>query len=74
MDCNHAAAVTPSDTVNIAASEWLSFANTGTQTLSITTIGGERVSILLPSGMWRIRASRVWSTGTSVTAIVAYWR
>jgi hypothetical protein len=27
----------------------------------------------LPSGMWPIRATRVWSTGTSVTSIVCYW-
>jgi hypothetical protein len=28
---------------------------------------------VLPSGMWPIRATRVWSTGTSVTSIVCYW-
>jgi hypothetical protein len=31
------------------------------------------VSIILPSGMWPIRATRVWSTGTTVTSIVCYW-
>jgi hypothetical protein len=71
----HAAPVTPSDSANLpAGTDYLSFVNTGgTQTLQITTLGGEVVSILLPSGMWPIRATRVWSTGTSVTSIVCYW-
>jgi hypothetical protein len=71
----HAVNVTPSDSVNLpAGSDYLSFVNTGgTQTLQITTLGGEIVSILLPSGMWRIRAKQVWATGTSVTSIVCYW-
>jgi hypothetical protein len=72
---NHAAAVTPSDTVTLpSGSAWLSFANSGTQTLIIDTVGGEvGVSILLPSGMWPIRAAKVRATGTTVTSIVAYW-
>jgi hypothetical protein len=72
---NHAALVTPSDTANLpAGSEFLSFVNSGTQTLQITTLGGEIVpNIILPSGMWRIRATRVWSTGTTVTSIFCYW-
>jgi hypothetical protein len=70
----HAANVTPSDSASLpAGSNYLSFANSGTQTLHITTVGGEDVSILLPSGMWPIRASKVWSTGTTVTGIVCYW-
>lgn len=71
---NHAAAVTPSDTLPLtAASTWLSFANSGTQTLKITTVSGEVISITLPSGMYPLRASQVWSTGTTVTNIVGYW-
>jgi hypothetical protein len=70
----HAATVTPSDSANLpAGSDYLSFANSGTQTLHITTLGGEDVSILLPAGMWPIRAKQVWSTGTTVTSIVCYW-
>lgn len=70
----HAAAVTKSDTADLpAASDWLSFSNTGAQTLKITTLGGEEVTITLPSGMYPIRATKVWSTGTSVTNIVEYW-
>jgi hypothetical protein len=72
---NHAAAVTPSDTVMLpSGSAWLSFANSGAQTLIIDTVGGEvGVSILLPSGMWPIRALKVRATGTTVTSIVTYW-
>ncbi len=70
----HALAVVPSDSVDIGhVTNYLSFVNSGTQTLRITTMGGEDVSILLPSGMWPIRAARVWSTGTTVTSIMAYW-
>ena len=71
---NHAAAVTPSDTVALpSGSAWLSFANSGAQVLIIDTVGGEiGVSILLPSGMWPIRAARV-RAATSVTSIVVYW-
>lgn len=75
MIANHAALVTPSDSVDLPSGTiYLSFVNSGTQTLQITTVGGEVVSgIILPSGMWPIRAKRVWSTGTSVTSIFAYW-
>ena len=71
----HAVNVTPSDTQALpAGTDFISFANSGSQTLTITTVGGEqRVSIVLPSGMWPIRASQVWATGTTVTSIVAYW-
>jgi hypothetical protein len=73
----HCAAVTPSDTGTLpAGTMWLSFAqNAGvTLTLQITTLGGEVVSgIILPGGMWPIRATRVWNTGTTVTAIYAWW-
>jgi hypothetical protein len=71
----HAALVTASDTVDLpAGSSSLSFSNTGSQTLHITTLGGEDITITgLASGMWPIRAKRVWSTGTTVTNIVAYW-
>ena len=72
---NHAAAVTPSDTVDLPAiSEWLSFVNSGALLLTITTPEGEKVGpIVVPTGMWPIRARRVWATGTSVTSIFEYW-
>lgn len=70
----HAALVTPSDTANLTAnSSWLAFANSGAQTLQVTMVGGEVVTITLPSGMWAIRAKRVWATGMTVTAIVEFW-
>ncbi len=53
--------------------DWLSFANSASQVLVIDTVGGEQaVSILLPSGMWPIRAQAIYST-TTVTSILAYW-
>jgi hypothetical protein len=75
MALANAAAVTPSDTAALpCGSAWLSFVNAGSQTLQITTVGGQIVSgIALPSGMWPIRAAKVWQTGTTVTNIVAYW-
>jgi hypothetical protein len=82
----HAVSVTPSDPgsdpdtgVLPAGSDWLSFTNYTTPVaMRITTLGGEVVSILLPSGMWPIRAKRVWATGTTTGAngiqnIVCYW-
>jgi hypothetical protein len=70
----HAVPVVPSDSAGLpAGSDYLSFVNSGTQTLQITTVGGEVLSIILPSGMWPIRATQVWSTGTTVTSIVCYW-
>jgi hypothetical protein len=71
---NHVAVVTPSDTQNLpCGSMWLSFVNSGAQTLVITTMGGETASLVLPSGMYPIHASKVWATGTTVTNIVTYW-
>jgi hypothetical protein len=72
----HAANVTPSDTLDLpAVSSYLSFTNSGAQTLTITTLGGETLTITgLATGVLHpIRAKRVWSTGTTVTNIVAYW-
>jgi hypothetical protein len=70
----HAAPVTPSDTQLLPnGSDYLSFVNSGSQTLKITTLGGEVVSIALPSGMYAIRATQVWATGTTVTSVFTYW-
>ena len=67
-------AITPSDTLNLPfVTKWISFANTGTQTLAIDSAGGQiNVSIILPAGQWRIAAKKVYSTGTTVTSIVGY--
>jgi hypothetical protein len=71
----NAAPVTPSDSTSLpGGSTWLSFVNNGAQTLQITTVGGQVVpGIILPSGMWPIRAQKVWASGTTVTNVVAYW-
>jgi hypothetical protein len=73
---NHAAALSvpgSGKTALSGATSWISFANSGTQVLVIDTVGGEQaVSILLPSGMWPIRATAIYSS-TTVTNIVGYW-
>lgn len=71
---NHAAPITPSDAAALpAATMAISFVNSGTQVLVIDTVGGETgVSILLPSGMYQIRATKVHAAST-VTGIVGYW-
>ena len=72
---NHAQVVVPSDTEPLRVpSTHLSFVNTGTQTITIDTIGGEAgIAIALPSGMYPLCASKVYATGTTVTDIVQYW-
>jgi hypothetical protein len=71
----HAAVVTPSDTTDLTVvSDYISFANSGAQTLQVTMLGGEIVSgIVLPSGMYHLMVRRVWASGTTVTNIVEYW-
>jgi len=72
----HAINVTPSDTAQLpSASLWLSFTNSGAQTITITTLGGETLTLtgLATAVLHPIRARQVWSNGTSVTNIVAYW-
>ena len=71
----HAQVVSTSDTLNHAfVTSYIAFTNSGTQTLKIDTAGGEiGVSIVLPSGMWPIAAKKIYTTGTTVTTIVAFW-
>jgi len=71
---NHAFAITVpgAGKTPIQATAWISFANSGTQVLVVDMVGGEQgVSILLPSGMWPIRANAIYNT-TTVTGIVGY--
>jgi hypothetical protein len=71
---NHAVAIDPSDTQNLpCGSMWLSFVNSGAQTLTITTVGGETTLVVLPSGVYPIHAIKIWKTGTTVSNIVTYW-
>lgn len=69
---SHAAAVTPSDTVDlIYASKRLWVGGAGNVTL--ITVGGETVAYnSVPAGTYlQVRATRVKVTGTSATNIVA---
>jgi hypothetical protein len=72
---NHAAPITPSDDVDCPATTWISFSQSGSQTLRITTVGGDELTITGLAGgvLHPIRAKRVWSTGTTVTTIVGWW-
>lgn len=72
-DC---ANVTPSDSTDLAhVTRGISFATAGA--LKITTLRG--TTIIIPSGalaagiIHPIRATRIWSTGTTAATIVAWW-
>lgn len=69
----HAFNVIPSDTGSLG-SDYLSFANSGAQTIQVTMVGGEMATLTLPSGIYPLRVRRVWATGTTVTNIVAFSR
>jgi hypothetical protein len=72
---NHAQIITPSDSAGLGyATEFISFTNSGVQTLKVDTVGGEvGVSLILPTGQYRMRVTKVYATGTNVTNIVGYW-
>jgi hypothetical protein len=71
---NHAIAIIRYGAPLDAVTDFLSFVNSGAQMLTITTVSGEVVALgALPSGQYRIRASQVWATGTTVTSIVGWW-
>lgn len=69
------AAITPHDTDELTKyARALSFSNSGAQTLKITTLEGNDVTLTgLPTGIYPIAAKRVFSTGTTVTNVAAYW-
>lgn len=74
---HEAAVVTPSDTVDLASVTigiWIGGAGSGN--LTVTMVGGQKVhfqgvtaGIVMP-----LRVSRIWSTGTDVTNMIALWR
>ncbi len=69
---SNAAAVTPSDTVDLAfASKRLWVGGTGA--VKVNTVGGPAVTYTgVPAGAYlNVRASRVYATGTTATNIVA---
>ena len=69
---SHAAAVTLSDTVDLAfASKRLWVGTAGN--VKINTVGGETVTYnSVPAGTYlQVRATRVYATGTTATVVVA---
>lgn len=72
----HAKPVTPSDTVDLptmARALWIGGAGSGN--LKVDTAGGETAVSLssVGTGLLPISVTRVYSTGTDVTNIVAIW-
>jgi len=69
------AAVTPSDTVNLpkpCKRLWIGGAGTGA--LKVDTLGGDTLTFAgVPIGWFDVQATRVYSTGTGVTNIVAVY-
>ena len=67
----NAAEITPSDTVDLqTASRCLIVATTGT--VRVTTVNGDTVTLFVAAGItFPVRVSRIWSTGTTATGIVA---
>jgi hypothetical protein len=71
---HYAAAVTPSDTADLAAASTAIFIGGGGN-LRVSMLGGGIVTFAgLPIGWHPIRVTRVWSTSTTATNIVAVWR
>ena len=70
----HAAAVTPSDSVDLANTSTALYIG-GTGNLTVIMLGGEQVTFAaVPVGILPIRVTRVLSTGTAATNILALWR
>jgi hypothetical protein len=69
------AAVTPSDTVDLAKVTTALYIG-GAGAVSVTMVGGQHITFAaVPVGTYLpIRVSRVWSTGTAATNILALWR
>jgi hypothetical protein len=80
LQAGRAAAVTPSDTVNIPAvtggtNNGCVLYVGGDGDLKVTTIGGDDVTFVgvLAGTFLPVHVLRVWSTGTTATNIVALW-
>lgn len=72
----HGAAVTPSDTVDLATyARALYIGGTGSGSLKVTTVGGSTITLVgLTAGtLLPIRVKRVFAADTNVTGIVALW-
>jgi hypothetical protein len=80
LQAGRAAAVTPSDTVNIPAvtggtNNGCVLYVGGDGDLKVLTIGGDEVTLVaVPAGSFiPVQVLRVFSTGTTATSIVALW-
>jgi len=80
LQAGRAAAVTPSDTVNIPAvtggtNNGCVLYVGGAGTLKVTTIGGDDVTFsgLIAGSFIPVHVVKVWATGTSATNIIALW-
>ena len=71
---SHAFAVTPNNDADLAVVTRGVYVG-GTGTLKVTMLGGEEVTFTgLAAGMIHpIRASRIWSTGTSATGVIGIY-
>lgn len=72
-EIRHARAVTPNDTQGIGSpTTYLSLGAAGTVTVDM--YGGEvGIVITLPAGLYPLCVTKVYSTGTTATGIVAHW-
>ena len=70
---SNARSVVPSDTSGLGfTASALGIAVGGT--ITVDTAGGStNVQLTLPAGVTPIRVTKVYSTGTAATGIVAYW-
>ncbi len=69
----HAAAVTPNDSTDLTYATRALYVG-GTGNIKVTTVGGETLVLsAVPVGVLPIRVTRVHSTSTTATSIVALW-
>lgn len=71
----HAVAVTPSDSTDLVHATTSVYIGTGGN-MQVTMLGGETVTYvgLLSGTRYGMRVTRIWSTLTSATGLVAEWR
>lgn len=67
----HVVSITPSDSTDLPhASRAINVASSGT--VRVTTVGGTTDTIFVAAGVpFPVRATRIWSTGTTATGIAA---
>lgn len=69
---NHAAAVTPNDSVDLASvPRALLVASAGN--LKVTMKGGQEITLPMQAGYNPLRVTRVWATGKTCGDVFAIW-